>query len=197
MRLGLIIAAGLACGGCAHVLEIIDNQEIETSNIRKDMKGREGDTRLITIGGARRLIRANYADGIWTVCAETQADAIAARKSSTDASLADRGTMKDEIEEALTTTYTRTELSDAVRQLSWHLCNSRANAFLDNAEYKGAMTTLLNGTIATLTLRAGSDKAELEKVKKELDAVNQKLKVLTDCIAKGGSDAAKLAACKT
>lgn len=195
MRLSLVIAGSLLTSGCAHVLEIVDNQQIETSHLG-DKRDRSHDVRVITIDGARRLIRSSYNANQWAVCAETQADAIGSRSSSSEVDVTGRGKVGDTLVEALTTTYTRTELSDTVRQLSWQICNNRANGYLDDNDVKVAMTNMVNGTMLVLQLRANADLAAYEKAKKDLAATTAKLTAYVDCVTKADGDKAKIAACK-
>lgn len=194
MKIAVILAAALLTGGCTHVFDIIDNQDIETSHLRLD-HARPVDTRMVTIDGARRLIRSRYADQSWTVCAETQADAISSRTARTDMDLTGRGTLSDTVAQALTTTYTRTELSDAVRQLAWQVCNNRANGYLTNEQVDAAMSALINGTMLTLQLRASADVAALDKARAQIAKLTATLKAVEECYGEA-DDEKKKAACK-
>lgn len=191
-----IVAASFLISGCTHLLEIVDNQQIETEQMGAEISGRP-DARIITIDGSRRLMRSSYIEnGAWNICAETQADAIASRTSRADLEVTGRGAVEDSIEEALTITYNRTELSDTVRQLSWQVCNNRANGYLTNAEVEEALSELITGSMLVLQLRASVDMAAFEKAKKDLAEATAKLKAYSDCVTKADGDKAKIAACK-
>lgn len=192
MKKLLSVAICLCVSGCASLLEIVDNQSIETSHMA--LEDQPSDARIVTIDGARRLVRSDYDGKNWVICAETQADALSARRSKVDLALEGRGTLGDEISEALTTTYTRTELSDAIRQLSWQICNSKANGYIGDVE--GPMKTLISESMLVLQLRANTDTAALLKAKSDLAALSVKLKNYQECIEKADGDKTKIAACK-
>lgn len=169
----LAISTVLCLGGCAHIAEIVDNPSIETKQIR------DGDHRIISMTGDRRMIRSKAemhsvpssdrtdrtaVAGTMVVCAETQADAISARGSSSGLSVAARGSLTDQITESLTQTYARTELSDVVRQLSWQLCNANMNGNLPTPIYQIALLELQNEALQVLRVRTATTAEELKKM---------------------------------
>jgi hypothetical protein len=198
MRSFLVLATLFTQAACTQVLDIVDNQDIETSRLRLKPLTDARDTRLITIRGDRRLIRSTYtSDGQWAVCAETQADAIAARAAKANLNVAGKGTVDDSVSEALTTTYTRTELSDTVRQLSWHVCNTWMNGGFKDPDVRTAMSSLISGTMTTHQLRAGADVAALAKAKEEAAKANATLVRFQDCIKNAGQDLVQIGKCKS
>ncbi|WP_039391147.1 hypothetical protein [Novosphingobium sp. MBES04] len=109
------------------------------------------------------------------ICAETQADAVSGRSTKSDFSIEDKGALNDSISEALTQTNTRQEMSDIVRQLSWHVCNSRANGFITNSQFHTQMNTIINGSLLVFELRAITDVDKLQKALKSLATLEAKL----------------------
>jgi hypothetical protein len=115
-----------------------------------------GDRRLIRVQftDERDSSRAILADGTfnskWVICAETQADAIAARGGQSALTINDRGSATDEYIEALTVTNVRTQLSDVVRQLGWQVCNAFMNGALTKKEYGDHLQKLREGALLAL-----------------------------------------------
>ena len=177
MKIISALLLAIFLGGCAHVAEIVDNQSIETDTINK--KGHQ----MVSMTGDRRLIRTTL-DGNdrLTICAETQADAMSARNQEGDLSVVGKGSLTDSINERLTVTYARTELSDVVRQLAWHLCNANLNGKLGDLAYQLALTDLQDQALRVLLWRANTDntvalnalatKNEAEIIKANTEAQN-------------------------
>jgi len=86
----------------------------------------------------------------YDVCAETQADAITARGSSSTVSVVERGSVSDASTQSLLLTNQRSVVSDVVRQLSWQLCNARLNDDFDSTQYREALLELQRSTMVVL-----------------------------------------------
>ena len=202
--------------GCAHVAEIIDNQSIETSTLKRN------EHQIISMTGDRRLIRTRLSDaekgkpGHLMVCGETQADAMSARSTDSSLNVVGKGSGSDSIAERLTVTYPRTELSDIVRQLSWQICNANMNGAIGNDVYRMALLDLQEGAIQVLRTRAVADSsvalkalqdANAARIAKELEAAavdkaarEKRIESaiandVADCKAKNQADPVKLAKC--
>jgi hypothetical protein len=123
----------------------------------------EGE-KLKTLSGDRRLVRvspetvtssAGETHTTYRICAETQADAISARSARTDLNITGRGSVADAAYEQLLLTYSRTETSDVVRQLSWQLCNAWVNHAITPEQYQQQLFALQSQAMNVLAARAG------------------------------------------
>lgn len=170
MRKVLVGIVWLSLSGCAHFWQVVDNQSIETDSID------EAGHRVQSISGDRRLVRTTASptkDAKYLklqICAETQADAITQRSEDAALSITGKGSVTDSIDERLTLTYARTELSDVVRQLSWQLCNANMNGTIGDIHFANLMADLQDRAMTVMMLRAGMDqKAALDALKKKQD----------------------------
>ena len=115
------------------------------------------------MSGDRRLIRTTYTKDGLLVCAETQADAISARSASSALEAVGEGAISDDIIQQLTLTNARTELSDVVRQLAWHLCNARANNHISAPAYEASLSALQTQALQVLAQRQSPDSSAAVK----------------------------------
>ena len=163
----LALIGAVATTGCASTLTAITNRPISSDHL--DEFNRNGiridQNKLKTLSGDRRLLRVQFtdeqnsgrsllSDGTyntkWIICAETQADAIAARGGQSALTINAKGSGTDEYIESLTVTNVRSQISDVVRQLGWQVCNAFMNGALTKAEYKSHLEELRKGAFLAL-----------------------------------------------
>lgn len=150
IRIAVVIpATSLLLSGCASYKLARKYQAITSDKIRKDE-----EAKVRTITGDRRIVRQSKAEnGDIKLCAETQADAIAAfgGKSSSSVS-AGKATLSgsDEFLPILAITNARSPVSDVVRQIGWQLCNAQMNGWLGDSAYEKRFTALMDGAFLAL-----------------------------------------------
>lgn len=155
----LLCLAAAPLGGCAGALRpfvdpVVSSDKLDEANEMSKLKSYSGDRRLVRVqASALSPLRRGYYT--YTVCAETQADAIAARGYSGSATWATGRSIQDQATEELLLTYGRTELSDLVRQLSWQLCNARLNDDITKDQYQKGLELLIKDSLAAAKARAG------------------------------------------
>lgn len=166
------------CAGCSHISELVDNPTIEHDTIRTNGE-------ILSISGDRRVVRGHKTSNRVMICAETQADAISGRSQNSTIQAVGRGAISDSIDERLSLTYARTELSDVVRQLSFQLCNANLNGTLNDLSYQVAMLDLQDQAMRALLYRSSVDNAkslqalttkaetDIAKIKEELTKVSK------------------------
>lgn len=139
--------------GCASTITALTNRPITSDHLDEP----EEANKLKTVSGDRRLVRVQKSEKFgWQVCAETQADAIAARGGSTTLTINGKGSGTDEATETLLLTNSRSETSDVVRQLAWHICNNYMNGAYgsDPTAYALRMDKLQHDAMAVLMAKA-------------------------------------------
>lgn len=168
----MVISLCLLCvalPGCAGTITAVSNMPITSDHLEQERPGEK----LKTVSGDRRLVRVNKYEpaGAYqtpvVICAETQADAISARSGKGSLSVESRGSFTDEAGESLTMTYSRTELSDVVRQLSWQLCNAYMNRLVSPEDYRERLASLQEKALEVLKIRALAGVPKSEPPKKE------------------------------
>src|SRR4028118_1282400 len=91
----LLTVLALATGGCASTINALTNRPVTSDVLDEWKNGRAQElNKLKTVSGDRRLVRVqayNPTSANWTICAETQADAIAARGAQSGLSIDSRG----------------------------------------------------------------------------------------------------------
>lgn len=153
----ILCAICLALSGCASSVESWFGR-----TIRQDrFLSQDEDNKVVLVSGDYRVIRvmADRTSPVtpeggrehYLICAETQADAIAARGASSTLKLSGEEA-GDAVTETLTLTTTRTAVSDLVRQLGWQLCNARLNGDMTGAEYKTAVEALVDRAFRAITV---------------------------------------------
>ena len=139
----------LSLSGCTGTLGAILNRPVDSDHLDEPkepnkLKGYSGDRRLI------RIHRANPGSDVYEICAETQADAIAAFTYKGDLSLTGRGEVKDETSQLLTQTTARGQISDVVRHLEWHTCNAMLNGWITKDQFYAEIVAIRSGAFDVL-----------------------------------------------
>ena len=139
----------LSLSGCTGTLGAVLNRPVDSDHLDEPkepnkLKGYSGDRRLI------RIHRASPNSDVYEICAETQADAIAAFTYKGDLALTGRGEVKDESSQALTTTTQRGQISDVVRHLEWHTCNARLNGWITDEQFYAEIVAIRIGAFDAL-----------------------------------------------
>ena len=141
--------------GCASTISAVTNRSIAAHDFK------EG--RIFSMTGERRLAMAvakmKKDDPKRVVmCAESlpEVAAAVAASSSASASLVNQGSgaLSDAFQTQLLQTFTRTEISEVLRQLSWQLCQAWAQGALTDDEYKAELNRLVTAGIDVMKVRA-------------------------------------------
>jgi len=162
----MLLAVALGLTGCASTITAVTGRPITSDHLDEFSRGQRIDLNKIkTLSGDRRLIRVQFTDersslnsihpdrtynSKWIMCAETQADAIAARGGQSALTVNAQGSGTDQYAETLMLTNARSQLSDVVRQLGWQVCNAFMNGALTRAEYKQGLQTLITESLLVL-----------------------------------------------
>lgn len=166
MRTQVTIAACLAigCSGCASTINALTNRPITSDLLDEyDRRGTPRElNKLKSVSGDRRLVRVQVYSPTpaWTICAETQADAIAARGAQSALTVNNRGSAADQSTETLLLTNARSEVSDVVRQLGWQICNAHLNGAYEAGGYARRLDKLQHDAMAVLLARSKPEKPE-------------------------------------
>lgn len=167
----MIVPLALLTGGCASTLTAVLDRPI-TSDHLDEFRNRErvDENKLKTMSGDRRLLRVQFThetdaskafladetyNSKWVICAETQADAIAARGGQSALTVNGQGSGTDQFTQTLLLTNARSAVSDVVRQLGWQVCNAFMNGALTKAEYSGHLDKLREGAFLALKAPGG------------------------------------------
>lgn len=153
--------------GCAGALSLltdpaIDSDKLDEQGELSKLKGVTGDRRLVRVvaDGQRprdQWVRPNEPLYYFDLCAETQADAIVTRGSSSSLNVTGQGSASDATSQLALLTYQRGVVSDVARQFSWQLCNARLNGDLTREEYRDALLSLQRHTLTVLQQMALED----------------------------------------
>ena len=144
----------LSLSGCASTISAVTNRSIAAHDFR------EG--RIFSMTGERRLaMTVRTKDGRVVLCAESlpEVAAAVAASSSASASLVNRGSgaLSDAFQTQLLQTFTRTEISEVMRQLSWQLCQAWAQGGLDHPVYSVQLRRLITAGIKVMEARAAQE----------------------------------------
>ena len=145
----ILLSVGLA--GCAGTLSQFTDPAISSDHLDEPTEL----SKLKALSGDRRLVRVGVDNPpspyrTYIVCAETHADAIAARSAGSTVTVRTGDSLSDMTAQELLLTNSRTAVSDVVRQVGWQLCNARMNGDLSPDEYAQALLELSRGAIAVL-----------------------------------------------
>lgn len=158
----------VASSGCASTIGAIANRPITSDKLDEyNLDGTRKDiNKLKTLSGDRRLVRVQRADQRpkpWHICAETQADAIAARGAQSTLTVSGQGAGTDQTTESLLLTNARSELSDVIRQLAWQICNAHLNgAYADEVNgYAQRLDKLQHDAMVVLLSRSEKPRLDL------------------------------------
>ena len=208
-----LVAAGLAVSlsGCASLLSQFTDPAVGSDHLDEwppelsKIKELSGDRRLVRVVAYAtsdvapdfRSVAESDRRGAppiyykYRVCAETQADAIAARGAKSSLTVEKEGAFSDEVTQLLTATNQRSELSEVVRQLAWHLCNARLNDYLTGPEYADALIKLQTAALEAVKAKSsvGPEKAAAEKAAGEADK-SAKAAAASEAAAKAAAEKA-------
>lgn len=162
---GFVVALGTT--GCSSTLTALTSPSISSDQLDEFRNGvRIEKNKIKTMSGDRRLMRAQFThetdsakaisksdntlNSKWIICAETQADAIAARGGQSAVTVSAKGSLTDEYVEALTVTNNRGQVSDVVRQIGWQVCNAYMNGALTKQQYGDHLIELHRSAFAAL-----------------------------------------------
>lgn len=140
-----------ALPGCASTISAVTNRSIAAHEFTSG--------RIFSMTGERRLaMTVTMRDSRVVMCAESlpEVAAAVAASSSASASLVNRGSaaLSDAFQTQLLQTFTRTEISEVLRQLSWQLCQAWAQGALDDNEYQAELNRLVTAGIDVMKTRA-------------------------------------------
>jgi hypothetical protein len=141
----------LALSGCASTISAVTNRSIAAHEFRPG--------RIFSMTGERRLaMTVQREDGRVVMCAESlpEVAAAVAASSSASASLVNQGSgaLSDAFQTQLLQTFTRTEISEVLRQVSWQLCQAWAQGALQDDEYQAELHRLVTAGIDVMKARA-------------------------------------------
>jgi len=141
----------LTLPGCASTISAWKNRSFKEQGFHKPA--------LYSMTGERRLaIAVKPTTYDMRFCAESLPEAAAAYSATSGASLKPTGVGEGSISDAssmvLTQTYTRTEISEVLRQLGFQTCQAWAQGVLDENEYKLELKNIVAAGIEVMKNRS-------------------------------------------
>jgi hypothetical protein len=151
-RLVVVISVALSLSGCASTITAWKNRPAAAHTLRPD--------RFFTLTGERRLAfqvdRKNARNLAW--CAESlpeAAQAVSATSELSGKALSKfEGAAKDAYSTTLVQTFTRTEIAEIYRQMSFQACQAWAQGVYTDAQYAKRLDDLLASGIKVIETRS-------------------------------------------
>ena len=173
LRLLLAACLALPAGGCAGMLNQVLDRPLTSDHLDEPgemskLKTLSGDRRLVRVS-ANRVSKFPGKHGeelyLYRICAETQADALAARSAESTTSVKSSAGVQgeaglaDKSATTLTKTYDRSEISDVYRQAAWQLCNAVENGDMEATDYSTRLWELTKLAMDVLKVKAETAKS--------------------------------------